>query len=64
MPGNVRWQQAISQAAGLLTMVVGEMEAYFDERSEEWQESDRAEVHQERIGSVQETVDALQAVWA
>lgn len=62
MPGNVRWSQAIAQAASLLTSVVDEMQDYYDERSEDWQEGDRGETHQQRIDAVQEIVDALDAV--
>jgi hypothetical protein len=62
IPGHARWSAAISQAGCLLTMVVAEMQDYFDERTEDWQESDRGEDHQQRIEAVQEIVDALDAV--
>ena len=64
MPGNARWRQATSLAGGLLTNVAAEMQAYFDERSEEWQECERAEAHQERTDAIQEIADALESVWA
>ena len=64
MPGNARWIDAIAQAACLLTSVVAEMQDYFDDRSEEWQDSERAEAHQERMEAVQEIVDALEGVWS
>jgi hypothetical protein len=63
IPGHARWSAAISQAGCLLTMVVAEMQDYFDERSELWQEGDRGDTHQRRIEAVQEIVDALEAVW-
>jgi hypothetical protein len=64
MPGTCRWRGAVSQAICLLTTVVNEMQDYFDERSEEWQEGERAEEHQQRIEAVEDIVDALEAVWA
>lgn len=59
LPGTRRWTQALEQARCLVEMVVDEMTAYFDDRSEAWQESDRAAEHQERIDQVQEVLDAL-----
>lgn len=63
MPGNVRWRQATSQAACLLRCVVAEMEAYFDERSDEWRESERGEAHKERTDALEEIAGALEAIW-
>jgi hypothetical protein len=63
MPGNARWRGAISQAICLLTGVVSEMEDYFAERSEEWQESSRGEDHQQRLETVQEIINALETAW-
>jgi hypothetical protein len=39
------------------------MQDYFDARAEEWQESERAEVHQQGIEAAQEIADALETVW-
>lgn len=36
-PGEARWKKMLAEAAALLSMVVEEREAYFDDRSEEWQ---------------------------
>lgn len=60
LPGKARWEQAIAQAACLLEMVSSEMQNYFDERSEAWQESERAEEHRQRIEALEEIVSALQ----
>ena len=60
IPGHARWSKAISQAGRLLGMVVAEMQDYFDERTEDWQESDRGVSHQERIEALEEIVDALE----
>jgi uncharacterized membrane protein YgaE (UPF0421/DUF939 family) len=52
--GTTRWRQAIANAASLLELVDQEMEVYFDERSDAWQESERAELFQERIESIRD----------
>src|SRR5580704_1814692 len=39
LPGHPRWRTAIRYALALLTLVHDEMVAYFDDRSEVWQES-------------------------
>jgi len=62
MPGNARWSQAIAQVTCLLRSTVDEMQDYYDQRSEDWQEGERGETHQQRIDAVQEIVDALDAV--
>ncbi len=59
MPGTPRWRQAIANAADLLTMVSDEMEAYFDERLEEWQESEKGENFRERIDALSEARDIV-----
>ena len=41
------------------TNTLGEMQDYYEERSESWQESDRGEEHQEKVASVEVIVDAL-----
>lgn len=59
MPGAARWNAGLRQAENLLSMIQEEMEAYFDDRSEIWQESERGEEHQERTQSVQEVLGTL-----
>ena len=49
----------IAQAHLLLSEAVVEMQTYHDDRSEQWQESERGDEHQERIASVEAVVDAL-----
>jgi len=61
MPGDARWRQALAHAQLLLSSVLDEMQAYFDDRSETWQEGDRGATFQERIDAVQECVDAVEA---
>jgi len=53
LPGRARWNAAIGRALDLLTMVQTEMSAYFDERTETWQESDRGEAFTERMEALE-----------
>jgi len=61
--GNVagwsRWKKAMGQVMELLDQVKSEMEAYYDERSERWLESEAAEEFQEGIEQLQEVIDQL-----
>ena len=59
MPGRQRWSASLNAAHELVERTVEEMQEYFDERSEEWQEGERGEEHQERIDAVQTALDAL-----
>jgi hypothetical protein len=63
MPGYPRWRRAIEQAQSLVKMVHYEMEEYADQRSEQWQETDRAEILRQQIEDVSEAhgkLDELQ----
>ena len=62
MPGTVRWRQAVAQAHGLLETVAREMEEYFSDRTEEWQESERGVSFQERIDALTEAKDMVEAL--
>ncbi len=57
MPGHARWRAAVQSAGALITQVVDEMSAYYDDRSERWQESDAATEHVDR----QEALEAVLA---
>jgi len=59
MPGWARWNASFTAARALIADSLGEMQDYYDARSESWQESDRGEAHQEKITSVETAVDAL-----
>lgn len=43
LPGTLRWRKALDSAALILEQTTSEMQDYYDERSETWQESERAE---------------------
>jgi hypothetical protein len=59
MPSMSRWTTALAHAYDLLNSTQGEMQAYFDERSDTWQESEKGEEFQRKIDSVQEAINAL-----
>jgi hypothetical protein len=59
MPGTARWKAALKQAELLTGAVCQEMQDYYDERSEEWQEGDRAEEFQDTQQQAQEIADLL-----
>ncbi len=60
MPSLARWKTLLSKAELLLETAHDEMESYFDERSENWQESARGEAFQERIQYLETALEALQ----
>src|SRR5436190_1773954 len=55
IPGRVRWRRAIENAGALLEQTVTEMRSYYDDRSEPWQETVRAEALTGQI----ETLESL-----
>lgn len=59
MPGWPRWNASINAALALVERTVEEMQEYFDERSEEWQEGERGGEHQEKIDTTQAVLDAF-----
>lgn len=62
IPGEARWKKMLAEAGALLSIVVEERGDYFDDRSDEWQESDKGNAFQERsdaIADILNTVDDL-----
>jgi len=62
MPGNARWSAMIEQAHLLISEAVVEMQSYHDDRSEQWQESAKAEDLLAKLEHLQETMDQLQGI--
>ena len=62
LPGNVRWRAMIEQAQALLSAATEEMQTYHDDRSEQWQESDRGAQFLDKLESLQETISQLQDI--
>jgi hypothetical protein len=60
IPGNARWNAMLVYAQTLLTDAADEMQEYHDDRSEEWQETDKAETILERIELFQEAAEQIQ----
>ena len=50
------------QALGLLNVVIDEMEIYYDQRSETWQDSQRAEAFLETKESLEEISETLAGI--
>ena len=59
MPGSARWNAALQSARCLLEQVSEEMAAYYEERSEAWQASDRGESFAERQETIAMLIDEL-----
>jgi hypothetical protein len=62
IPGHARWKAMIDQAHTLLSEAAIEMQSYYDERSEQWQDSKRAEELLAKVEHLQETVAQLQGI--
>lgn len=65
MPGTRRWKGMIDLARALVQGVCDERESYYDDRSEEWQESERGETfleNSEAIGEAREALDGISEV--
>jgi hypothetical protein len=59
LPGYPRWRAALASARTLVEQVQEEMAAYYEERSEVWQEGDGGVQFLER----QEALEALLSQW-
>jgi hypothetical protein len=64
MPGTVRWNQALAHACHLLSLIEQEMQAYYDDRSEAWLESERADQFQERLEAVSQALQYVEELCA
>lgn len=60
MPGYPRWKRIRGQAMNLLVLEADEMETYYEERSEAWQESERGEEFLVRIERLQDMISQLE----
>lgn len=56
------WNALIKSAQAALQTAHDQMEAYFADRSDRWQESDRGEQFQERIDSLENLLEDLAAL--
>jgi hypothetical protein len=59
IPAEKRWSTALTQALRLMEQTRDEMQAYAQDRTEQWQESERGEAMQERTESLDSIIDDL-----
>jgi len=55
--GWQRWRQLLEQIEKALQEAHAQMQSYCDERSEDWQDSDKAEAFAERMTAIEELID-------
>jgi hypothetical protein len=57
-----RWETMRKQALSILEQITGEMEVYFDQRSETWRDSARGEAFAEMMDSLADIVASAKEV--
>lgn len=62
LPGNARWRAMIEQARMLLSEASEEMQSYHDDRSEVWQQSDRAQELLSRLEQLEALIETLEGI--
>jgi hypothetical protein len=62
IPGWPRWNAMTQRILLLLISMKEEMQDYYDQRSEAWQESERGEAMTQRLQAVEEAVTAVEAI--
>jgi hypothetical protein len=62
LPSRARWQALITQARLALETARDEMHAYYEDRSEAWQEGERASALAEQIEHLEVILEDLEAL--
>lgn len=62
VPPVKRWQAMQANAAALLVRMRDELQGYYDERSDAWLESEKADAMQGRIDALDAAIDALEGL--
>ncbi len=62
MPGERRWSLMEQQARTTLQAMYEEMRGYYEERTEEWQESEKGEALQARIDALESIITDLDSL--
>jgi hypothetical protein len=62
MPGSARWSAMLAQARLLLCEAAKEMQSYHDDRSETWQQSERAQELLARMEQLEELIETLEGL--
>ena len=59
LPSRARWHALLARAQGSLTRARDEMQAYYDDRSEAWQQGERAATLAEQIDHLEVVLNDL-----
>ncbi len=62
LPSRARWQALLDGARLFLETAHDEMQAYYEDRSEAWQQGERAAALQDQLNALAQTLDALDAL--
>ncbi|MGH2345481.1 MAG: hypothetical protein ACRDG4_09670 [Chloroflexota bacterium] len=62
LPSRARWQALLEHARHALETARDEIQAYYDDRSEAWQDGERAVTLQEQLDGLGQVLDDLDAV--
>jgi hypothetical protein len=62
LPSRARWQALLIQAQLALQTARDEMQAYYEDRSEAWQQGERAATLAEQIDQLEAILDELEAL--
>ena len=62
IPARARWRAALKSACALLEQTTCEMRAYYEDRSESWQETERAGVLLDQLEALEGLLDELRTL--
>ena len=62
LPGTTRWRAAVGSARLSLETTQAEMQAYYDERTEVWQDSERGQLFTERLEALETALSSLEEI--
>lgn len=62
LPGTARWKALHAQAVAALETMQAEMQGYFDDRSEAWQDGEKGEAFTERLAQIEAALDAVNEI--
>jgi hypothetical protein len=59
IPGTVRWKATVAQARALLEAMAEEIQSYSEDRSDDWQETERAQTLANAIDGLNDIIERL-----
>ena len=62
IPSMTRWKALHSNAQAALDAMQSEMQAYYDERSEQWQESDKGQHFRDLLDQLDQTKTSVEEI--